>query len=375
MADATLDHFIAKFVLPLLAGGQVSVEGLLGPGVIAEWAKQGRPEMGLWAKLSQAMRQQLAHDGAVGEMGEIPLDALGLAAVWHNLIAVTHPEARNKKALRVRVKQWSEAMLGWVDVPRTRAEVGLRHAMLGRLGALGRVDTHVEFWAGYADFVGVAPPDSLLAWPNVRRVKSSRTRLDLVELLRGLDRGVLEDPEGDLRGVVRAALAASPLTDLTLIDRAAPLGFVWSPGALNAMGDVALRGAAVRILLGRGASAIRALEQATLALCREGTTERVAQTLLRLHLELVLSDAMAARLGSHGAAAGSANATVTVTAYPQPLAMDLVARLGAQKIAALVGLSPDEVQRTIPPDPTRQNPRDPPSAPLLAAANMTENRA
>jgi len=369
VAENSLDRFVSRFVLPLVAGGPVYVDTPLGPGVVSEWLRLVRPDVGVLTRLTGVMRRRLAHLGAMGEPGDIPLDALTLAAVWHNLLALTHPAVVERRALRVKVRGWCEAMLGWLDVPRTRAEVTWRHGLLGRLGSVGRVDTHVEFWAGYADFIGVAPPTSLVAWPDLRRVKVQRTRVDVMQLLRTLEQGSGGDTEADLRGTVRAAFTASPLTDLLLVDRAAPFAFVWTASTVNLLGDAPLRGAVTRALLGRGASALRALEYATLSLCREGASQPVARALVRLHLELAMLDAMTARLGP---AVAGANASAGPTAYPQPLALELAATLGPRRVSEILGVSEDLVSRTLPPDPARVAPREPPSAPLLAAAAMTE---
>ncbi len=368
MADNSLDRFVSRFVLPLVVGGPVHVEGPLGPGVVGEWLRLVRPDVGVLTRLTDVMRRRLAHLGAMGELGDLPLDALTLAAVWHNLLTMTHPAAHDRKALRTKVRGWCDAMLGWLDVPRTRAEATLRHGLLGRLGTLGRVDTHVEFWAGYADFIGVAPPPSLIAWPDLRRVKVQRARVDLPQLLRGLDPGPGGDDASDLRGTVRAAFAASPLTDLSLVDRPAPFTFVWTAGAINCLGDEALRGAIARGLLGRGSGALRSLEYASLSLCKAGASVPVARALVRLHLELAMLDAMTARIGP---SPGGANATGP-TAFPQPLALDLASVLGPGRVSKLLGVSEDLVSRTLPPDPARPPSREPPSAPLLAAAALME---
>ena len=195
MAENSLDRFVSRFVLPLVAGGPVYVDTPLGPGVVSEWLRLVRPDVGVLTRLTGVMRRRLAH-----------LDALTLAAVWHNLLALTHPAVVERRALRVKVRGWCEAMLGWLDVPRTRAEVTWRHGLLGRLGSVGRVDTHVEFWAGYADFIGVAPPTSLVAWPDLRRVKVQRTRVDVMQLLRTLEQGSGGDTEADLLGSQKYAL-------------------------------------------------------------------------------------------------------------------------------------------------------------------------
>lgn len=366
MADRSpLEAFLERFVLPLLQGGPVHVQGVLPPSALKSYVADRGADATLVTRVCQAMTTRLSRVGPVGDIGALPMDAVGLCAVWHNLLALTHPEARGSVRLRRRVRAWCEAMLRWVDVPRTRAEVSLRHAMLGRLEVLGRVDTHVTFWAGFADFVGLPPPRVLVAWPNLRRVEESRRRVDLAELLRALELGEESGGDDDLLPVARAALAASPLTDLALADRPAFMGFSWGPPLLNALSDPALRGAAQRILLRKGVGALRAVEAATLALCRsDATPPIVAGSLLRFHLELLLTDALAGR-----PAPGAAPAA------PQPLAMDALLRLGHARVASFLDLDEDLLRRAVPHDPSRPVPRDPPSAPLLQRAGLMEVRS
>lgn len=356
-----LDSFIERFVLPLLRGGPVHVQGLLAPSALKGFAAERAPDATLITEACAAMRLRLARVGPVGDIGVLPMDVVGLCAVWHNLLALTHPEVSGSARLRRRVRDWSEAMLTWVDAPRTRAEVSLRHAVLGRLEALGRVDTHVTFWAGFADFVGVPPPRVLVAWPNLRRVEEARHRVDLHELLRALDLGDRGGGDDDLLPVVRAALAASPLTDLSLADRPAFMGFAWGPLLLNALGDASLRGAAQRVLLRKGAAALRAVESATLALCRAPSTPAlVAGALLRFHLELLITDALATR-GQQGASTSA-----------QPVAHDALLRIGHARVATFLDLDEDALRRALPLDASRPLPRDPPSAPLLQRAGLME---
>lgn len=388
MADfSSLQEFVARFVAPLVKGGRVHVEGLLGPGVFKSWLAHNDLDASLVASITKVMHDNLARIGPVGSADQLPFDAIALAAVWHNLLAMTHPEARASKGLRKRVKTWSTAMLEWIDAPRTRAEVAYRHGVLGRLGELGRVDTTVTFWAGYATFLGVAPPSSLMAWPNLRRVREEKLRVDLFELVKGLEPASAEDMEVDLYPAVRAALALSPLTDVSLADRPAAVGFAWSPSTVNAMGDACLRGAAERAVLGRGPSAVRAVEQATLAAVRNGATPRVARLLLKMHLEMLALDALSARphgvSSPEGARAGAgptaANAASLASSSPtlsaQTVAMDAYVRLGAERAAAITGVPLAPLQRSLPIDPSRPVPKDPPSALLIARAGVAEVRS
>lgn len=367
MAETTVDQFVEAFVEPLLLGGRVVVDGLVGPSALVAWTRSPHPDATRLVRVCDAARRGLSRLGAVGTLDTIPLDALALAAVWYDLLAMTHPEARARGGLRKIARHWCVALLEWVRPPVTRLEVALRHAVLGRLGELGRIDTHVEFWAGYADFVGVAPPRALVALPSVRRVRETRRRVDLFSLLSALDlKAAAEDPP-DLIDVTRAALAASPLTDILLADRPSPWSFRWTPASINAIADGCIRGVAHRAVLARGAPTVRALEQATLGAMRMGAPRAVAHTLLRFHLEMLTLDA----LGHRGAAAGGAHSGA-VTSVSQPLAMDAYLRLGPERVAPWVGLPLDTLRRILPAEPVRSPIKDPPSAPLLQGAGLME---
>ena len=374
MADYRSFHqFLTRFVTPLVAGGRVEVDGLIGPGVLAGWIRPVDLDATAVARVHDAARLRLAKVGPVGHADHLPPDILALAAVWHNLVAMTHPDVRGKMSLRRKVRQWCAAFLGWAGVPLSRADVSLRHGVLGRLAQLGRVDTHVTFWAGYADFLGVAPPASLVALPRIRRVSEEKTRVGFTELLLGLDAPDLDDESTDLVGVARAALAFSPLTDLSLADRPKPFAFAWASPALNALGDDALRGAAARILLGRGGATLRAVEQATLAAVRAECPPAAARLLLRFHLELAVFEGMSAARAAE-APRGGAPSSGASPLPSQPIGWDAYTRLGSERVAAIVGLPAELVARALPIDPNRSPPKEPPSAPLLARAGALETR-
>ena len=364
MAEAGVDAFVRDFVEPLVLGGRVVVDGIITPSVVAGWMRSPHPDATRLARVCSSVRGRLARLGPGGDVDTLPVDAFALAAVWNNLLAVTHPEASARRPLRRFARRACLALLEWVGVPGARGEVALRHGVLARLGELGRVDTHVEFWAGYADFLGVSPPAALVALPSLRRVRESKKRVDLFGLLGALvtpGRGDTDDAE--LVDVARAAMAASPLTDVLLADRPAPWTFRWTPSHLGALADGSVRGAAQRAVLARGAATVRALEQATLAAMRIAPPREVARTLLRFHLEMLAFDA----LGSRGVGSTPASSTVA-----QPLAMDAYVRLGPAAAAAWTGVSVDDLTRVLPAETSRTPLKNTPSAPLLQGAGLME---
>ncbi len=373
MADPTVDEFVSAFVEPLVLGGRVVVDGLIAPTALVAWTRSPHPDATRLVRICDVARRRLLRLGTVGPLDTLPLDALALAAVWYDLLAMTHPEAAGRSGLRKVARHWCVALLEWVKAPVSRSEIALRHAVLSRLGDLGRVDTHVEFWAGYADFVGVAPPKALVALPTVRRVRESRRRVDLFSLLAALEvKGSATSDVPELTDVTRAALAASPLTDILLADRPAPWTFRWTPSSINAIADGAIRGTAHRAVLARGASSVRALEQATLTAMRMGAPRAVAETLLRFHLEMLCLDALGHRgVVTPSSVAGGAPQG-SVTSVSQPLAMDAYLRLGPERAAPWLGLSVEALRRALPFEPARSTIKDPPSAPLLQGAGLME---
>lgn len=364
MADGTaLDRFLSGFVLPLTAGGRVEVDGLLGPGMLAKLIDTRTANATLIAKVMEHARSNVARLGPVTAMELLPPDGIALAMTWHNLLSMTHPEVLRKGSLRRKVREWCEQLLTWAGIPRTAEEVAGRHGLLARIGEAGRVDTDVVFWAGSARYVGVSPPARLTAWKGLRRVRETRTRVPLFELLVDLR---ADDPGEDLCELARVALALSPLTDLALIDRPAAVGFRWTPALINALGDSALRGAATRIVLARPGNLtadraaelpngrVKLLEAATRgAASTNSIPGPAARMLLRWHLELLATEA----LGRNAAPAGHA------------LAWDAVLRLGVRRVAELLSLDRDELARALGLDAGSKDPvKDAPAAPLLARA-------
>jgi hypothetical protein len=365
VASATpLNRFLAAFVLPLVAGGHVQVRGLIGPGMLARFAADRQMDGSLVAEITKHARAHLARIGPVGPVDLLPTDAIALAAVWHNLVAMTHPESVNRTRLRRRVRAWCLRMLEWVGPPRTAADVANRHGVLARLGELGRVDTDVAFWAGSARYVGVAPPGRLLAWRNLRRVRETKTRVPFFDLLKALD---APEPDASLLEPAATALALSPLTDVALAERPEEAAFHWTSASVNAAGDHALRGAPVRLVLARAGSEARAnepppprlrvVEAATRQLATQEVPRAAAAVLTRLHLEMLVADA----LGRGGAPPGHA------------LGWDALLRLGVPRAAAVVGLTPARVERALALDLSPREPvKDAPAAALLARAGLLE---
>ena len=222
------------------------------------------------------------------------------------------------------------------------------------------------FWAGSAKFVGVAPPRRLLVWRSVRRVRENKVRIPFYELLQDLRSDTVEI---DLLEPARIALALSPLTDIALADRPVALThFQWTNASVNALADAPLRGATIRLVLGRGDAItdnsldrtnqrIRLVEQATRNAIDAGIPPAAARVLVAFHLELLLTDALSRGepLASH------------------TLAWDVESRLGSQRAAGIAGLPVEEFERTLGLHLQSRTPlKDAPALPLLARAGLVE---
>jgi hypothetical protein len=362
VASATpLNKFLASFVLPVVAGGKVEVRGLIGPGMVTRFREDREIDATLVAEITKHVAAHLARIGPVHSIDLLPDDVIALAVVWHNLLAMTHPDVVKRTRLRRRVREWLLAMLDFIGPPRTAGDVALRYGVFARLGVLGRVDTDLAFWAGSARYVGIAPPKRMVLWKGLRRIRESKRRVPLLELLGELQ---TDDERTDLLKAARIAIGLSPLNDLDLVDRNAPFTFGWTPLAVNTLGDHALRGAAVRLVLARGASGdavtkrVRALEKATGDIAIDATLPRAAaQAILKFHLELLATDALAS-----GAPPKRHN-----------LAWDAVARLEPGRAARMVGLDTDTLEHALGIDVQPREPlKEAPAAPLLACAGFRE---
>ncbi len=369
MAERAIDKFLRGFCTPLTAGGRVEVDGVLGPSALDDIVS-GPKGMNLAladAKIMSdavaAARVELARVGPTTDFVTLSEDSIGLCVAWHNLLAMTHPDAAARNGLREKVRDWTAQILEWVGPPRTAQEIALRHACLARLGELGRIDTDVTFWAGSAKYLGVAPPNRLVAWKSLRRVHEVKTRHDLFSLLGALAHPL---PALDLLPLADLALALSPLTDLSLCDRPdSPLPFRWTSASLAMLSDDPLRGASMRIALtpGNGGSnaitrRIAVLEAATAGALMAGIPAHGALLLVAFHLEVLVSEALARNAPPD----------------KQPLAYELVARLGPDRAAQLCRVSRDVVIGALRLDerPIRVTSPNGPGGALLARAGIPE---
>jgi hypothetical protein len=168
-----------------------------------------------------------------------------LAAVLHDLVQATHPgfEAMLRRSGPGRIVDVVERTLERIPPPETAGDALSRHTWLSRMLELARTDVEVSWWTGKETFLGTDPPARLLAWPEFRRVRETRTARPLMELPTS---GAAVDA-GRFSQAVQGVLAKTPLTDLSTVTRVAP-GFQWSRENLTLLGTNAGRTMALRTL-------------------------------------------------------------------------------------------------------------------------------
>ncbi len=208
------EEFLERFVLPLVAGGEMHVVGPID-GPAFEELTQGLPHASVpLVAIDEARARVLG--GLVARPPALVLDEdeLSLAAALHNLLYLAHPDAEgwavseSKRAKIVRSAQSFAAR------PRStrRTQVLARHGLLHNLLAIGRTDVKVSWWSGSSTYVGQKVPSRLMRWQDVRRVRQEESRVGFRELFHG----------ADVDAVIATVLRRSPLTQLLSAGQGGP---------------------------------------------------------------------------------------------------------------------------------------------------------
>lgn len=206
--------FLARFVTPLVAGGELHVGAPIPMADLERWE----------AELDSATPEVIAVDEArCGVLSTLVVrppsflfdgDDLSLAAGLHNALFLVHPRASLWSVTERQRRRIVDAALDMVSRPLTRDRTRVlgRHALLHNLFHLTRRDTLVSWWTGRARFVGQRPPPRLTAWKGLRHVHEETTEVGFDELL----------AQPDTAPVVATLLRRSPLTQLLDSHAAAP---------------------------------------------------------------------------------------------------------------------------------------------------------
>ncbi|GEM_PF-1229351 len=206
MAKLHVKDFLANFVKPLVAGGELHVG-----------APIPLPELDRWDReLNDASVEQVEVDDERTSILStlvcrppaflLEADELALAAGLHNALFLVHPRADQWSVSDRQRRKIIDTALAMVSQPltRNRTRVMARHALLHNLFHLHRKDVTVSWWTGRARFQGQTPPSRLTAWKGVRRVREEVTEVDFDELL----------AVPDTAPIIATLLRRTPLTQL-----------------------------------------------------------------------------------------------------------------------------------------------------------------
>jgi hypothetical protein len=231
------DSVIVERVLrPAILGRPIEIGRPFGPRRAKLAAERAELVEILVEDLGERVRERIRRVAAVDdrllptvvEPGVVALAARGhdLAAVYHgDLVGLFSSDAR-ERLLAATIRGF-EAM----TAPATLRAALLRFAWLGALPRWTITRTDLRWWTGSASFVGRPPPPRLYTWKELRRVRASVTRVELLRAPALLAAG------GATPGVVPAALharalsaffVANPIADLVHAGRTTP-AFSWTP--------------------------------------------------------------------------------------------------------------------------------------------------
>jgi hypothetical protein len=259
--------FLAGFVTPLVAGGEVHVGAPIPSSDVARWEHELDD-----ASLEQAAVDDARHAVAATLVCRPPpflldADELSLAAGLHNALFLVHPRAELWSVSdRVR-RRIIDTALAQVSRPltRNRNRILARHALLHNVFRLTRDDVTVSWWTGRARFSGQRPPARLTAWRDVRRVRVDVAMADFEELL----------AVPDSAPVIATLLRRTPLTQLLDAHPGAP-PLHWED-AVSLLRDAELARAISYHLVADGAPRDQVAGPARLAAAFEQLLERTPE--------------------------------------------------------------------------------------------------
>ncbi len=242
MSADVVAEVLRRVLVPGVTGGELSIAKPFGPSAARAAAEVlggleptteqvqlerdlGAPTMALADDVVLRRIRRLAGADMATVVPRLDGAVVMLGALTHDLVAAFHPDLRGpfRRDAPLRLLEATARGMAEVSSPRTLRAALVRHAWLGELPRFSLTRTVVQWWVGDASFVGRSPPRRLLAWPDLRRVRSERRSVDLLALPELL---VERDDAASLTEAHARALSAffvaSPLTDVALAGRLAP---------------------------------------------------------------------------------------------------------------------------------------------------------
>jgi len=206
MARPHVRDFLDRFVLPLVAGGEVHIGAPIASPEVERWAMELDDASVELTAVDDARQAVVSTLVCRPPAFVLEADDLMLAVGLHNALFLVHPRAEEWSVSDRARRKIIDAALSQVSRPLThqRTRVMARHALLHNLFHLTRNDITVSWWTGRARFQGQKPPQRLTAWRGVRRVREDITVVDFEELL----------SVPDTAPVIATLLRRTPLTQL-----------------------------------------------------------------------------------------------------------------------------------------------------------------
>lgn len=229
--ESVAERLFVDFLAPLVLGGALRPGKPVG-GKTALSLGDGRSpgDVDLLSRCELARVRVARKIAPVDMFQPAPTGAeWALGAVLHDLVQSTHPGFHTALRRRgpKRILDVAAKTLARVPPPTSLGEALSRHTWFSRMFALTRIDVELRWWTGAERFLGAEPPARLQLWPELRRVRQTRTPRELMDLPTS---GAVVDQLA-FAAVIGAFLTKTPLTDLATMDRASPT-FAWTHESL-----------------------------------------------------------------------------------------------------------------------------------------------
>lgn len=250
-----------RLLVPLMRGGEVRLVEPVGEARAVELSKS-LSGTHLFHEVEELRLEAARSWAPVDDLGDVASDEWLLLAALNDLMQLTNPalvqgvRARHRRA---RLARLVERVIDRAGPPRTVGAALSRHALFSRVVDLSRVDTEVSWWTGSDRFVGHVPPERLLLWPRLRKVRQSEERVRLAEMVPA--------NAAEFDALLSRWLGATPLTTLGTSHKSGVL-FCWTGPVLALTSTPGGRRLALRVLLGCAdvPAALEELDQAAGAL-------------------------------------------------------------------------------------------------------------
>ena len=206
MARPQVSDFLARFVHPLVAGGELHIAAPIPLTDSERWEVELDGASVELTAVDDARTAVLSTLVCRPPALVLEGDDLALAVGLHNALFLVHPRAEEWSVSDRARRKVIDTALAQVSRPltRDRTRVMARHALLHNVFHLTRSDITVSWWTGRARFQGQKPPRRLTTWKGMRRVREDVTVVDFEELL----------AVPDTAPVVATLLRRTPLTQL-----------------------------------------------------------------------------------------------------------------------------------------------------------------